>query len=94
MNSEAPVRHVTMDDHDKINGLRFSMERIDMKQTLNSVEYWDVTNTNNSASGMLHPFHIHGAHFLVVSRNGKSLTRTKSMSTRTLLKSAQAKLSA
>lgn len=71
VNSEAPVRHVTMDDHDKINGLRFSMERIDMKQTLNSVEYWDVTNTNNSASGMLHPFHIHGAHFLVVSRNGQ-----------------------
>lgn len=71
VNSEVPVRHVTMDDNDKINDLRFSMERIDMKQTLNSVEYWDVTNTNNSASRMLHPFHIHGAHFLVVSRNGQ-----------------------
>ncbi|ADY84660.1 Cell division protein SufI [Lactobacillus delbrueckii subsp. bulgaricus 2038] len=71
VNSEVPVRHVTMDDNDKINGLRFSMERIDMKQTLNSVEYWDVTNTNNSASRMLHPFHIHGTHFLVVSRNGQ-----------------------
>ncbi len=71
VNSEVPVRHVTMDDNDKINGLRFSMERIDMKQTLNSVEYWDVTNTNNSASRMLHPLHIHGAHFLVVSRNGQ-----------------------
>ena len=66
-----PVRHVTMDDHDKINGLRFSMERIDMEQELNSVEYWDVTNTNSSAAGMLHPFHIHDAHFLVLSRNGQ-----------------------
>ncbi|GGV17366.1 multicopper oxidase family protein [Lactobacillus acetotolerans] len=67
---DAPVRKVTMDNHDMINGKRFSMQRIDMKQKLMSTEYWDVTNTNDKEHGMLHPFHIHGAHFLVISRNG------------------------
>lgn len=70
VNPNAPIRKITMDNHDKINGMRYAMERIDMTQELNSVEYWDVTNTNPKSHGMLHPFHIHGAHFLVVSRNG------------------------
>ncbi|BDR61049.1 multicopper oxidase family protein [Lactobacillus xylocopicola] len=71
VNPEAEVRKVTMDNHNMINNRLFAMDRIDMKQTLMSTEYWDVTNTNDKANGMLHPFHIHGAHFLVVSRDGK-----------------------
>ena len=54
-----------------INGKKFAMQRIDLKQDLMNAEYWDVTNTNDKVNGMLHPFHIHGAHFLVVSRNGE-----------------------
>lgn len=63
------VRYVTMDDHNKMNGKEFSMQRIDMKAEVGKAEYWDVKNTNSKDHGMLHPFHIHGAHFLVVSRN-------------------------
>lgn len=66
-----PVRKVTMDGCDKMNGKRFAMQRIDMKQKVGQAEYWDVTNTNSKKEGMIHPFHIHGMHFLVVSSNGK-----------------------
>lgn len=66
-----PVRKITMDDHNKINGKQFAMQRIDMKQKTGQAEYWDVTNTNTKEHGMLHPFHIHGTHFTVVSRSGK-----------------------
>ena len=68
---DLPVRKVTMDDHNKINGKQFAMQRIDMKQQVSHAEYWDVTNTNSKEHGMLHPFHIHGTHFTVVSRDGE-----------------------
>ena len=71
VNPNSPVPHVTMDNHNMINGKKFAMQRIDLKQDLMNAEYWDVTNTNDKVNGMLHPFHIHGAHFLVVSRNGE-----------------------
>lgn len=58
-----------MDGCDKMNGKRFAMQRTDMKQKVGQAEYWDVTNSKKE--GMIHPFHIHGTHFLVVSRNGK-----------------------
>ncbi len=67
-----PVRKVTMDGGDMMNGKKFSMKRIDMKQKVGQAEYWDVTNTNDKKWGMIHPFHVHGGHFLVVSRNGKA----------------------
>ncbi|MDO4912595.1 MAG: multicopper oxidase domain-containing protein [Lactobacillus sp.] len=68
----ASIRHITMDDHDKMNGRSFSMQRIDLKTKVGQAEYWDITNTNTSHEGMLHPFHTHGAHFLVISRDGKT----------------------
>ncbi len=46
------------------------MQRIDAKQQVGNVELWDVTNTNDMDGGMVHPFHMHGTQFLVVSRNG------------------------
>lgn len=64
-----------MDGCDKMNGKRFAMQRIDMKQKVGQAEYWDVTNSKKE--GMIHPFHIHGTHFLVVSRNGKSHIQMK-----------------
>lgn len=66
-----PVRKVTMDQHNMMNGKQFAMQRIDMKQKVGQAEYWDVTNTNSKEHGMLHPFHIHGTHFTVVSRDGE-----------------------
>lgn len=34
-----------MDGCDKMNGKRFAMQRIDMKQKAGQAEYWDVTNS-------------------------------------------------
>lgn len=34
-----PVRKITMDDHNKINGKQFAMQRIDMKQKIEQAEY-------------------------------------------------------
>lgn len=48
-----------------INGRVFDMERIDEEVKLGDVEIWEV-----SGEMMAHPFHIHGVHFEVLSRNG------------------------
>ncbi|PWF99879.1 multicopper oxidase family protein [Levilactobacillus bambusae] len=59
-----------MDEEVELNGKKFDMQRIDDKQQVGNVEYWDVTNTNEMDGGMLHPYHMHGTLFTVVSRNG------------------------
>lgn len=67
-----PVK-ITMDGMDEqvaMNGRKFDMQRIDTKQAVGQTVYWDVTNTNDASDGMVHPFHVHGCQFLVVSRNG------------------------
>jgi FtsP/CotA-like multicopper oxidase with cupredoxin domain len=48
-----------------INGRTYDMERIDEEVRLGDVEIWEV-----SGETMVHPFHIHGVHFEVLSRNG------------------------
>jgi blue copper oxidase len=48
-----------------INGRPYDMERIDEEVRLGDVEIWEV-----SGEMMAHPFHIHGVHFEVLSRNG------------------------
>lgn len=48
-----------------INGRAYDMERIDEQMRLGDVEIWLV-----SGEMMAHPFHIHGVHFEVLSRNG------------------------
>lgn len=52
-----------------IDGKPFDMARIDQRVRLGDVEIWEVT-----AGGMVmpHPFHIHGAHFEVLSRGGQA----------------------
>ena len=57
-----------------INGKKFSMDRIDLTSQLGSTEIWDITNADSAMMGMMHPFHIHGVQFEVVSRNGKAVT--------------------
>ncbi|WP_034529827.1 multicopper oxidase family protein [Secundilactobacillus oryzae] len=71
--ADAPVHHVVMSGMDEevmMDDKKFGMQRIDAKQELGHVEYWDVTNTNEMHGGMVHPYHMHGTQFLVVSRNG------------------------
>lgn len=52
-----------------INGRPFSASRIDEKVELGATEIWVI-----KSEMMPHPFHIHGVHFEVLSRNGTSPT--------------------
>ncbi len=49
-----------------INGRRFDMDRIDFAPTLGSVEIWEI-----HSALMPHPFHVHGAHFRILSLDGR-----------------------
>lgn len=53
-----------------INGKQFDMDRIDVEQDLNKKVIWEVYNAPDMMGGMLHPFHVHGVQFKVLSRNG------------------------
>jgi FtsP/CotA-like multicopper oxidase with cupredoxin domain len=50
-----------------INGRSFAMDRIDVTAKLGTAEIWEI-----SAGGMpmAHPFHVHGARFRILSKNG------------------------
>ncbi|WP_179393783.1 multicopper oxidase family protein [Lacticaseibacillus absianus] len=68
-----PIRQIVMSGMDEevmLDGKKFNMQRIDATQPVGLAQYWDVTNTNTMHGGMVHPFHVHGTQFLVVSRNG------------------------
>jgi FtsP/CotA-like multicopper oxidase with cupredoxin domain len=50
-----------------INGRSFAMDRVDVTVKLGTAEIWEI-----SAGGMpmAHPFHVHGASFRILSKNG------------------------
>jgi FtsP/CotA-like multicopper oxidase with cupredoxin domain len=50
-----------------IDGRSFDMRRIDQRVQLGDVEIWEV-----SGDMMRHPFHMHGVHFEVLSRDGRA----------------------
>lgn len=54
-----------------INGKKFDMDRIDFTQKKGETEIWEIYNKPDMMGGMIHPFHIHGAQFKVVSINGE-----------------------
>lgn len=54
-----------------INGKTFDEKRIDFKQKQNVTEVWEIENVNDMMGGMIHPFHIHGTQFQVISIDGK-----------------------
>lgn len=71
----AHIHQVVMSGTDEevmLNGKKFGMMRIDDRQELGKSEYWDITNTNHCCGGMLHPYHMHGGSFQIVSRDGKA----------------------
>lgn len=53
-----------------INGNQFDMDRIDVEQRLNETVIWEVYNAQDMMGSMIHPFHIHGVQFQVLSRDG------------------------
>lgn len=48
-----------------INGRAFAMGRIDAAVKLGTTEVWEIVSPD-----MAHPFHLHGAHFRVLSEDG------------------------
>lgn len=66
------IHYVTLDGCDEsvaMNGKKFKMDRIDYEMPMNKVQIWDIENTNDRP-GMIHPYHMHGCAFTVISRNG------------------------
>lgn len=57
--------------HVTINGKKFDPERIDFTQPQGVTEVWEIYNKPDMMGGMIHPFHIHGTQFKVLSRDGK-----------------------
>lgn len=77
INEQKADKHVVMSGMAEavtINGKKFSMDRVDLTSKLGSTEIWDITNADNAMMGMIHPFHIHGVQFEVLTRNGKSVS--------------------
>ncbi|WP_313238157.1 multicopper oxidase family protein [Sporosarcina ureae] len=59
-----------MMEHVEINGKKFDPERIDFTQEQGVTEVWEIYNKKDMMGGMIHPFHIHGTQFKIVSRDG------------------------
>ncbi|MEJ9282121.1 MULTISPECIES: multicopper oxidase domain-containing protein [Ureibacillus] len=54
-----------------INDKQFDINRIDFTQKQGETEIWEIYNKPDKMGGMLHPFHIHGTQFKIVSIDGK-----------------------
>ncbi|MFS0577309.1 multicopper oxidase domain-containing protein [Sporosarcina sp. 179-K 3D1 HS] len=54
-----------------INGKKFDPERIDFTQQQGVTEVWEIYNKPDMMGGMIHPFHIHGTQFKILSRDGE-----------------------
>lgn len=61
-----------MADFVEINGKKFDPERIDETQKIHVTEVWEIYNKPDMMGGMVHPFHIHGTQFKILSRNGET----------------------
>lgn len=57
--------------HVTINGRKFDPNRIDFTQKRGETVVWEVYNQPDMMGGMVHPFHIHGTQFQVLSVNGE-----------------------
>lgn len=61
-----------MMDNVTINGKKFDADRIDFEQKKGVTEVWEIYNKPDEMGGMIHPFHIHGTQFKIISRDGKT----------------------
>jgi FtsP/CotA-like multicopper oxidase with cupredoxin domain len=51
-----------------INGRSFAMDRVDVTARLGTAEIWEISS---GGMPMAHPFHVHGASFRILSKNGR-----------------------
>lgn len=66
------VEFFGMMDKVTINGKKFDAERIDFTQKKGVTGVWEFYNKPDSMGGMIHPVHIHGTQFKIISRNGEA----------------------
>ncbi|WP_300363714.1 multicopper oxidase domain-containing protein [Fusobacterium sp.] len=60
----------TTSNSNTINNTEYNMEKIDFNVKKGTKEIWNIIN-GDSMMDMPHPFHIHGAQFRIIERNGK-----------------------
>lgn len=65
------VEFFGMMDQVTINGKKFDADRVDFTQKQGVTEVWEFYNKPDPMGGMIHPVHIHGAQFKILSRNGE-----------------------
>lgn len=53
-----------------INGEEYDMEKTNFQVEKGKKEIWSITNSNGMMD-MPHPFHVHGAQFRIIERNGQ-----------------------
>lgn len=53
-----------------IDGKQFDMDRVDLRAKAGTKEVWEINNAPDMMGSMIHPFHLHGAQFKVLSRDG------------------------
>lgn len=71
------VEFFGMIDKVTINGKKIYKERIDFTRKQGVTEVWEFYNKTDLMGGMIHPVHIHGAQFKILSRNGEELPENK-----------------
>lgn len=73
--SEAPPQHQVvffgMMQMVEINGEKYDPRRVDFKAHQGETEIWEFYNKPDMMGGMVHPVHLHGAQFKILSRNGE-----------------------
>ena len=60
----------TTSNSNTINGEKYDMEKLNFQVEKGKKEIWSITNSNGMMD-MPHPFHVHGAQFRIIERNGK-----------------------
>lgn len=60
-----------------INGKKFDPNRMDLHQQQGVTEVWEIYNEPDMMGGMIHPFHVHGTQFKVISRDGEAPPATE-----------------
>jgi FtsP/CotA-like multicopper oxidase with cupredoxin domain len=63
--NDATVRDIVLEGHNRINGEKMDMARIDEVVPADALEVWEVSSSSNP-----HTFHIHGATFHVLAVEG------------------------
>lgn len=61
----------TTSNSNTINNEEYDMEKVNFKVEKGKKEIWSITNSNGMMD-MPHPFHVHGAQFRVIERDGKT----------------------